>query len=89
MSRKVSTEVSSINSLNDQQVEEQAPEGEESETPKREDMEKLTSIADVQYHKDLSKVTVHNKTPRGDVKEGTWTFREQVSHMIHIGDLVT
>lgn len=88
LSRKFSSEVSRINTLYDQQVDSQAPEVEESETLKREEKAKLTPIGDVQYHNDLSKVTLQNKTSQRDIKDGTPSFHEEVNETTHIRDLV-
>lgn len=63
----MSNEVRVLCTLNDKQVEEQAPEGEESETLNGEDKARKTPIRDVRHHVDLStKVSHPDKTPSGD-----------------------
>lgn len=47
----------------------------------------LSPVENVQYYVILStKVTVQHQTPRGDIEEGTQTFREQVTGKTEIGD---
>lgn len=61
MSRKVSSEVGNISTPNDQQVDESASEGEESETINREKKTRMTPTTDVQHRIGLSaKVAVRD-----------------------------
>lgn len=63
-SRKSSYNLSSISTLHDQQVDNQALEEKEFETVNKEDKELLTLNEDVQYHANLSaKVNVQHQTP--------------------------
>lgn len=80
--------IKSINTLNDQQVEEQATVEEASQTLKRGDKAKLTANEDVKYHNDLPKVTVQNRTPQGDNRESIPTCLEQLNGMTYIEDMI-
>lgn len=81
------SKVSSIDTLNNQKVDNRAPDEEESKVLNIEDKSVLTPIGDVQYHIDLSRtVTVQTKTSKGDSKDGIPTFHEQISGTPHIGD---
>lgn len=86
MCLRVSSEVSNINTHNDQNLEEEAPKGEESNTPNWGDKTKLAPIGDVPLHIDLStKVTDQNSTPPGDTTYGTSTCGEKVERTTYIG----
>lgn len=64
--------MSSISTLNDEQVDKQSHKAKEAETLNREEKAILTLIGDVQYDIDLSeKVTVQGRTPRGHNKDAT------------------
>lgn len=89
MSRNVCSEVSSIRALYKKQVDKLVPEREEFETLSRDDKGIFTPNGGEQYLIDLlTKATVQDKTPRGDTEDGIATCREQVTGMIHIGDLM-
>lgn len=45
----------------------------------------MTAVGDVKYHQTIStKYSVKQQTPRGDMKDGTPTFREYVAGANHI-----
>lgn len=87
MSGKVSNEVSSIRTLNEQQVNKHAPEGEEVNSLMREDEETMTSVGDIQYDVNLpTKVTVQHQTTLGEVKAGAPACRDRVTGSTRKGD---
>lgn len=66
-------------------MENPAPERKESETFKREDKAEPTPAEDRQYYVKLpTKVTVQEKKPQEDTKNGTPICREQVNDKTHI-----
>lgn len=70
----MSRAVSSISTLNDPQVDNEAPGGEKFKTLNRKDKAVLTPNREVQYDMNRSiKVTVQGKAPQGDIKNGTPT----------------
>lgn len=79
MSRKLSSDLKSINTPDDQQKERRAPVGEAFETLDRNDQAILTASGGVQYQAGLpTKATVQHITTRGDSKYGTPICRKQV-----------
>lgn len=87
MSRKVCSEVSSISTLIDRQVDRQAPDGETFETLTREDTKLLPPNVDVEYDVSLStKVTTEEKTPRADIRNGTRYCNGKVTATTHRGE---
>lgn len=84
----MSSKVSIISNLDDQQVHEQAPERDGSDTLKREEKVKLTLLVDVQNQEDLPNDTIQNETLQGDIKDGIPTCREQANGKPHTGDLM-
>lgn len=87
MSHKVSGEVSSISPYNDQQVDKQAPDGEELETLQRKDKAVLTAVEDVHFHVSLSTtVTEQHETQQGNIKDGNQTCRKQATGTAHKRD---
>lgn len=75
-----------IGAVNDQPVNEQALEGEESETLNRVDKARMSPTQNVQLRIDLlTKVSVHEKTLKGDNTDNTRIPYEQINGFTNIG----
>lgn len=79
MSHKLSSEISSIGTIEAQVVDKQALKRENLETLKIEDKASSTPAGAVHYDVNLSKVTVLHQTPRRDIKDGNPTCSGHVT----------